>query len=343
VRSVLLLPRLTVVAFVSGLFCGQACSFRSLDYLHNGTGLDGGSRDSRSSDNSPAQDLGVLDGQTWDSPVALDLAVDTTPDAPAIDIASVRLDLGLDKAADRADVARDSWIAPDHALDISTPIFDVSPQDSADDGAQGASEDTSPPLDLDDADNDVASDDALDSNGPISTGGNDGSGGVVSSGGTFGFGGAGGKTSTGGNAGGSSGTVTPPQPPTLPGAECTLGALATLCSTAGSVCYTYCGFENLSYRSVTCSNGQLTTGPCTIPPTTNFACYSLDSVTSCGASPPTSSTNCSVPSCQACGASTGTGYYDSNGTARAGYCVCSNGRWSCASPTSWPCPGKTGC
>ena len=46
---------------------------------------------------------------------------------------------------------------------------------------------------------------------------------------------------------------------------------------------------------------------------------------------------------------TGGIYLDSGGAAKSGYCVCQppdpsgTRRWSCASDTSWPCPGGSGC
>jgi len=353
-----LIRGLAMVAGLSSLACLQACSFRSLDYLHNGVESDGGARDYPTFDSLRSLDRGpALDSPTYDGPAAFDLAVDITPDIPALDVAPVRLDVGLDKVADRADLARDA-IAPDRGLDLGASVFDGAPRVDAECDAEGDAEgdaEDSPKDDAEDgpalidlagSDEEVASGDAFGSDGPISSGGTAGSGGVASSGGAGGSGGmqgSGGKISTGGNTGGSSGLVTPPPPPTLPGAECTLGTFPTLCNTAGSACYMYCGFENQGYRSATCSNGQIVTGPCTIPSTTNFACYALDSVAACGASPPTASTNCTRPACQPCGSGTGTGYYDTNGSAKVGYCVCSSGKWSCTSPSSWPCPGRTGC
>jgi hypothetical protein len=50
-----------------------------------------------------------------------------------------------------------------------------------------------------------------------------------------------------------------------------------------------------------------------------------------------------VTDCSPCGSTSGKGFIDAGGTARSGYCVCTNNRWNCTVTRDWPCPGNQGC
>jgi hypothetical protein len=65
-----------------------------------------------------------------------------------------------------------------------------------------------------------------------------------------------------------------------------------------------------------------------------------------------SSGACTIQDCIVCGGpsasnAAGTGYLDSTGATKTGYCVCQSSAsaptWSCSSNTAWPCPNGTGC
>lgn len=184
--------------------------------------------------------------------------------------------------------------------------------------------------------------------GATGTGGVASGGGVVSSGGTQtggADGGMGGATASGGakGSGGSTGKATPPPVPTLPGTACTTESSDANCHSPGSLCYKYCGPESQGYKSLSCTGGKYVEGSCTFSSVVAYTCYALTSVAPCATTPPTSGASCSIEDCKTCGSSTSTGYYDGTKTAKIGYCVCSEGKWSCASVGAWPCPGKTGC
>jgi hypothetical protein len=183
--------------------------------------------------------------------------------------------------------------------------------------------------------------------GMTGTGG-DGSGGAASSGGTANGGadgGRGGTTAFGGakGSGGSTGKATSPPASTLPGVACTTESSDANCHPAGTSCYKYCGPESQGYKILSCTSGKYVEGLCTFSSVVDYACYALTSVAPCAAAPPTSGVSCSIEDCKACGSNTGTGYNDGTKTAKIGYCVCSDGKWNCASVGAWPCPGRTGC
>jgi hypothetical protein len=148
----------------------------------------------------------------------------------------------------------------------------------------------------------------------------------------------GGNTATGGSTGS---TVAPPPTPTLPSPACINENKDGSC-TGSAVCYKTCGPDSQGQKTLTCNGSKLLESECTFSSTTNYACYRLTSVAKC-ASTPTAGTNCSVDPCKPCGGSSGTVYYDSSNNPKAGYCVCTNSKWSCASVTAWPCPDSPGC
>jgi hypothetical protein len=99
---------------------------------------------------------------------------------------------------------------------------------------------------------------------------------------------------------------------------------------------------------------------CTFDPSGDYSCYKIPTTanTTCplDANPsappntyavPMASQPCTVDRCVLCntlGGLLGGNYADSTGAAKSGYCVCTSaGQWSCASDTSWPCPGNPGC
>lgn len=115
------------------------------------------------------------------------------------------------------------------------------------------------------------------------------------------------------------------------------------------LCYNTCGPESKGVKSETCTNGKYAEqSGCTFPPA-DYACYKLPSVVSdtCPTSAPTASQPCTVDKCVVCGGTTG--YLDSSGNSKTGYCVCQHDadgnptKWSCASTTAWPCPAGNGC
>ena len=184
--------------------------------------------------------------------------------------------------------------------------------------------------------------------GTVASGGTTSAGGSVAAGGTVASGGttsAGGSVATGGivASGGSSGTISPPAAITLPGTACTTESTGAKC-TGTAVCDSYCGPDSQGYRTLTCSNGKIVSSNCNFSTTTNYACYKISSAKAC-TTLPRAGQACAVPVCQACGSGTTTGYDDSSGAAKIGYCVCSNSKWTCGDITSkaWPCPGGTDC
>ena len=195
---------------------------------------------------------------------------------------------------------------------------------------------------------------AVTTGGTLVTGGAPATGGVAAEGGTTATGGtaaSGGTTSAGGSvvtggtvaSGGSSGTISPPAAITLPGTACTTESTGAKC-TGTAVCDSYCGPDSQGYRTLTCSSGKIVSSNCNFSTTTNYACYKISSAKAC-TTLPRAGQACAVPVCQACGSGTTTGYDDSSGAAKVGYCVCSNSKWTCGDILSkaWPCPGGTDC
>ena len=118
---------------------------------------------------------------------------------------------------------------------------------------------------------------------------------------------------------------------------------------------------NVGFKAETCTGGVYAEGPCEFPadgPVAggDYSCFS-NTTTDDAACPatapqhgqPCTLTMCAIPctgtACAVCGVTTG--YLDSSGAAKQGYCVCIAGsagnKWACASTTAWPCPGNTGC
>ena len=86
---------------------------------------------------------------------------------------------------------------------------------------------------------------------------------------------------------------------------------------------------------------------CSFDPTRDFTCYKVPAApdATCPTTAIMAGSACAIADCVVCGGTTG--YTDSTGAAKTGYCVCQAGAtsptWSCASSTAWPCPTGLGC
>ena len=101
-------------------------------------------------------------------------------------------------------------------------------------------------------------------------------------------------------------------------------------------------------NTCTCTSNAWKCLGCSFPTGVDYSCFKLPAppatAPACDATtPPTIGGICTAAPCSACGSATGKGYVDALGIARSGYCVCTNGRWSCALVKEWPCPGSQGC
>jgi|GEM_PF-2217960 len=170
-------------------------------------------------------------------------------------------------------------------------------------------------------------------------GGNDGTGGgSTGSGGASASAGAGGAGTT---AGGGATSI---------GAACTTQAKGGVCLTPTDSCAKTCGPKNAANVSTgtkteTCTAAAYVEGACTFP-AGDYGCFKVTAaLTACPAATAANGA-CTLTSCMPC-----SGYADSTGAAKVGYCHCVNGKWSCGSAKEWPCqatgvstsPGGTGC
>ncbi|HEY5282071.1 MAG TPA: hypothetical protein VIM14_04710 [Polyangia bacterium] len=165
--------------------------------------------------------------------------------------------------------------------------------------------------------------------------------------------GAGGYTSTGGTTG--SGTFTPLCTGLATGADAGVAKGGSCTDSDPQICYKTCGPESKGYKSETCSGGTYAEqSGCSFPTDGNYACYKLPTTAdpTCPTTAPQANTACTVAACVVCGGTDTaqtTGYLDSSGAAKAGFCVCpvtstgAPGKWTCASSTAWPCPSGKGC
>ncbi len=168
----------------------------------------------------------------------------------------------------------------------------------------------------------------------------------------------GGVPATGGTAvtaGGSTGTAISPMCSATAGGSPTIkGGICTDADT--QLCYWSCGPIATGYKTETCTSGVYVEGDCTFPTGVDYSCFQIAQADSagCPTTAPQSGQPCTVPTCSLpcngtacamCGIATG--YRDSLGTQKDGFCVCVEGasgsRWSCASRTAWPCPTSQGC
>jgi hypothetical protein len=160
-------------------------------------------------------------------------------------------------------------------------------------------------------------------------------------------------------SGGSSGV----SPCTTTGAGTTIAKGIACTASDPQLCTKTCGPEKTGTKTETCTAGAYVEGSvCSFPavapsPSTDgtYMCWALPATANAGCPTdptmaPQASTPCTIADCIVCGGTTTgqtTGYKDSTGAAKAGFCVCqasaASPTWSCASTTAWPCPGNTGC
>jgi hypothetical protein len=130
-------------------------------------------------------------------------------------------------------------------------------------------------------------------------------------------------------------------------------------------CDKTCGPANVGYKTETCTDATYAEGDCTFPSDANYACFGLadppaDAEGCPTDAPPQHNQPCSLAICQtaaigkgcaqttACGVcGVATGYLDSGGSSKTGYCICiagaNGGKWACGSTSAWPCPAGNGC
>lgn len=175
--------------------------------------------------------------------------------------------------------------------------------------------------------------------------------------GTTGSTGAAGTTGSTGTAGTTGTSGTAPCGSTAAGTAIAKGVACT--STDTQLCTKTCGPEKAGTKTETCTAGAYVEGSvCSFPAVSTvtangtYMCYALPATapTVCPTTAPMASTACTIPDCTVCGGTatgTTTGYLDSTGASKVGFCVCqaaaASPTWSCASATAWPCPGNTGC
>jgi hypothetical protein len=162
-----------------------------------------------------------------------------------------------------------------------------------------------------------------------------------------------GGTTTGGT--GATGGWEPRCGTTTPGVAIAKGVACTAADT--QLCYKTCGPMNVGFKTETCYGGVYVEGDCVFPSEVSYACFRIPTADSvrCPATAPQHNQPCTLPicslpcgttACELCGIRTG--YLDSAGSAKVGYCVCiaaaaGGGKWACAPVTAWPCPAGEGC
>lgn len=135
---------------------------------------------------------------------------------------------------------------------------------------------------------------------------------------------------------------------TASGTACLLACATTSGTCASGTdldCYSQCGPGKIGSKTCACTSDAWKCPACSFPAGADYACYKLPAtVPLCDATtPPTAGASCTAAACSACGATTGKGFIDATGVARAGYCLCESNRWNCALTREWPCPGNQGC
>jgi hypothetical protein len=121
-------------------------------------------------------------------------------------------------------------------------------------------------------------------------------------------------------------------------------------ATDPQLCYKTCGPQSIGFKSETCMGALYAEqSGCTFPSTGDYTCYKVPAAidATCPTVAPKASDPCTVAQCTLC--NVGGQYLDTSGASKPGYCVCpapgasGTSKWSCASTTSWPCPGLQGC
>jgi hypothetical protein len=184
--------------------------------------------------------------------------------------------------------------------------------------------------------------------GMIGTGGVPGTGGIVGGGVIDAGGGTGGIVSTGVIDAGS-GYFSPSctELTTAAGAAPIKGGRCILADP--QLCYKTCGPASTGFKSETCTSGAYVEQSGCSFPAGDYSCYKVPTTVdpTCPTTAPQASTACIVAACVVCAGTTG--YLDSTGAPKLGYCVCpafstsGTRMWSCASATAWPCPAGQGC
>jgi collagen type VII alpha len=199
--------------------------------------------------------------------------------------------------------------------------------------------------------------------GSTGTAGTTGTTGTAGTTGSTGTAGTTGSTGTGGTTG--AGGAAPGQPAcgNTVSSAMPIAKSGTCTSADTQLCYKTCGPASVGFKSETCSGnpGIYNEGDCTFPPG-DYSSYAIP--TSIPPECPTTAPEagsaqpaCTIASNIVCGGYSNagtptqtTGYLDSTGAPKVGYCVCAGTttkHWSCASTTAWPCPavmsGVTGC
>jgi hypothetical protein len=118
-------------------------------------------------------------------------------------------------------------------------------------------------------------------------------------------------------------------------ALCATQAAGGACNGA-DMCGKTCGPDAKGSKSLTCAAAKFVESTCTFPAGADYSCYKVTAAQPCAAGTKAGQA-CTATACQACGATTGTGYLDTNGATKQGFCVCSKGVWSCGSTAEWPC------
>ena len=175
---------------------------------------------------------------------------------------------------------------------------------------------------------------------------------VGTSGGSSGTsGGSSASSGTGGASDGSGGSgATGGGGSTPVGVACTTQAKGGACLTPTDSCAKTCGPKNATNVSTgakteTCAAAAYVEGACAFP-AGDYTCFKVTAATAACPAATAANGACAITSCMPC-----SGYADSTGAAKIGFCHCVNSKWSCGSAKEWPCqatgvstsPGGTGC
>jgi hypothetical protein len=134
------------------------------------------------------------------------------------------------------------------------------------------------------------------------------------------------------------------------GAACTSQAKGGTCITPTDSCSKTCGPKSAANvstgtKSETCVAAAYVEGACAFP-AGDYTCFKVSAATAACSAGTAANGACTIDSCMPC-----SGYADSTGMAKVGFCHCVNSKWSCGSVKEWPCqatavstsPGGTGC
>lgn len=139
-----------------------------------------------------------------------------------------------------------------------------------------------------------------------------------------------------------------PLPMKLPGPECTDSQKDGYWCPEATTCYSYCGPDKQGHKKRSCKDNKFGEEKCVFANPGGYACYKTNGAKACKSGPPKVGTKCNEPLCQPCGSDEEDAFQDTSGTLIPGFCVCTNGKWSCGdvSREEWPCmpnSPKEGC